>query len=84
MELHCDTCDLVVTHLAAPQVRRAVEDAHRHHLGNLTWESAWVAVCSCGWRTGRLNQEAARQELAAHEVSVIRPAAEGKTPPPPP
>jgi hypothetical protein len=79
MELRCDTCDLVVTHLAAPQVRRAVEQAHRNHLGNLTWESAWVAVCSCGWRTGRLGQDAARQELADHGASVLRPAARGET-----
>ncbi len=78
MELHCDTCDLVVTHLAAPQVRRAVEEAHRRHLGSLTWESGWVPVCSCGWRTGRLGQQAARDALAAHEESVLRPAARGE------
>ncbi|MGH9000332.1 MAG: hypothetical protein ACRDY7_13190 [Acidimicrobiia bacterium] len=78
MELRCDTCDLVVTHLAAPQVRRAVEEAHRAHLGSLTWESAWVAVCSCGWNSGRLSQEKARDALAAHETSVIRPAARGE------
>jgi hypothetical protein len=78
IELHCETCDLVVTHLASPQVRRTVEEAHRRHLGNLSWESGWVAVCSCGWRTGRLNQQAARDQLDAHETSVLRPAARGE------
>lgn len=82
MELRCDTCELIVTHLAAPQVRPAVEAAHRRHLGSLTWESAWVAVCSCGWRTGRLSQQHAREELDAHEASVLRPVARGEPPPP--
>src|SRR5581483_11259253 len=41
VELHCDTCELIVTHLAGPQVRRAVEEAHRRHLGTITWESGW-------------------------------------------
>jgi hypothetical protein len=82
VELHCDTCNLVVTHLAAPQVRRAVEEAHRQHLGSLSWESGWVAVCSCGWRTGRVSQEVAHKELAEHEASVLRPAARGETLPP--
>jgi len=81
VELHCDTCGLVVTHLAAPQVRRAVEEAHRRHLGTLMWESSWIAVCSCGWRSGRLGQQQARDQLDEHEASVLLPAARGEAGP---
>src|SRR5207237_726144 len=55
VELHCDTCELVVTHLAGPEVRRAVEEAHRRHLGTITWESGWFAVCSCGWSSTKVS-----------------------------
>ena len=68
----------------SPEVNEAVEEAHRRHLGSLTWESAWVAVCLCGWRSGRLSQQAAWDELAAHEASFLRPAARGEPLPPAP
>ncbi|HEY4409589.1 MAG TPA: hypothetical protein VGO87_06885 [Acidimicrobiia bacterium] len=83
VELHCDTCELVVTHLAGPEVRRAVEDAHRHHLGTITWESGWFAVCSCGWSSTKVSQDRAWEELADHEADMLRPAAQGVPPAPP-
>ncbi|HTC82220.1 MAG TPA: hypothetical protein VK848_11870, partial [Acidimicrobiia bacterium] len=83
VELHCDTCELVVTHLAGPEVRRAVEEAHRRHLGTITWESGWFAVCSCGWSSTKVSQDKAWQELADHEASMLRPAAQGAPIPPP-
>ena len=77
-----------MTHLAGPQVRRAVEDAHRRHLGTITWESGWFAVCSCGWSSTKVSQDQAWQELADHEADMLRPAAQGSAPapgaPPPP
>ena len=83
VELHCDTCELVVTHLAGPQVRRAVEEAHRRHLGTITWESGWFGVCSCGWSSSKVSQDKAWEEVGEHEASMIRPAASGAPIPPP-
>jgi hypothetical protein len=83
VELHCDTCELVVTHLAGPEVRRAVEEAHRRHLGTITWESGWFGVCSCGWSSSKVSQERAWEEVGEHEASMIRPAASGAPIPPP-
>lgn len=77
MELHCDTCDLVVGRLAGPQVRSAVEAAHRRHRTALEWESGWVGTCSCGWRTGRVKQDVARQQAADHESGALQAAARG-------
>jgi len=72
-----------VTHLAGPHVRRAVEDAHRRHLGTITWESGWFGVCSCGWSSTKVSQDKAWQEIADHEASMLRPAAQGAPAPPP-
>jgi hypothetical protein len=80
MELHCDSCDLVVGKLAGPQVRRAVETAHRSHSTALEWESGWVATCKCGWRTGRVKQDVARQLMTDHETGILQAAARGETP----
>ena len=73
----------MVTHLAGPEVRRAVEEAHRRHMGTITWESGWFGVCSCGWSSTKVSQDKAWEELGDHEASMIRPAAQG-TPSPPP
>jgi hypothetical protein len=80
MELHCDTCDLVVGKLAGPQVRKHVEAAHRSHSTALEWESGWVATCKCGWRTGRVKQDLARQMMTDHEAGALQAAARGEIP----
>lgn len=80
MELHCDSCDLVVGKLAGPQVRRHVEAAHRSHSTALEWESGWVATCKCGWRTGRVKQDVARQMMSDHEAGALQAAARGEIP----
>jgi hypothetical protein len=80
MELHCDSCDLVVGKLAGPQVRKHVEAAHRSHSTALLWESGWVATCKCGWRTGRVKQDLARQMMTDHEAGALQAAARGEIP----
>ena len=80
MELHCDSCDLVVGKLAGPQVRKHVEAAHRRHSTALEFESGWVATCKCGWRTGRVKQDLARQMMIDHEAGALQAAARGEIP----